>query len=858
MPPFDLSQSPQQAQMGQSEPVSPEEAFREGFSQMANDALGKQSPELMPDVVTFRCLSVDPDAGKGVGAFVIMRDDQIYYAPVMVSDSQLKPIDMFYSRQLDRYYPLSNEWLREASKSSLGTSGGAVEPPKTLRTDMDIRSLVIPPTTGRYSYAAARVKAAHQQLEDIAYMFASAMADESKYASDSTLLPHLMSRAPEAVKIAFRRVLDKNVKLAHRFIEVYGKDATKEMLFSRPKTAASTEVPMKHDLYVLDKSMPLQEVKKIVGEGVGLAYKAMRQYGFYVHDTRKDTNELRSLAMVEQDLVEPAEPGLYTVYTSDGPKRAMVLSDIKAKNVEKRCSCLIPHGRSYSGSEYLVVFENGDYQTVRDRLVARPDLTASYDDVRDFLSERLKEAPKNNENGSFICLRGSHIRATMPGYVTNVSDDATGTRCRFNYGTDIVLGHGAGLKIIQSGGTTLLPAAYQWLSLNDDSYSNEKKLTIYTSPEQIFRATEELVAKNGGRRVEVSSFGSDFKIANFSPCNAREAITLIGRTYGLRMPEIVLSLKVASSGAPYRLYAGKFAAEETEEEAPPAIDPSMLPPEPPPPPSGFDLAMMETLEKIKMQIAALNDKAQTLQELQGRAAQIDSGGGAMAAPIGAAAMQGGSAPVPGMPDPSQGMMDPSMMGGMYPSQGQYMPGAQSPMMDAGMQQQQMGGMDPSQGMMDPSMMGGDPSMMGGDPSMMGGDPSMMGMDPSQQQAPPPPRMDESTLRPGDIESQINPRFLQDVGQLEDDQVFDVAAVAQLAKQKNLMDLTTAYVPNLEKALDNLGRLRIQLAIRENDYKEAIGNDRVALVDQLLSDTFKNLGETVLQINQLSEETATVQ
>lgn len=120
------------------------------------------------------------------------------------------------------------------------------------------------------------------------------------------------------------------------------------------------------------------------------------------------------------------------------------------------------------------------------------------------------------------------------------------------------------------------------------------------------------------------------------------------------------------------------------------------------------------------------------------------------------------------------------------------------------------------------------------------------------------RMDESSIRPGDVESQINPQFLEQAGQLEDDEVFDVAAVAQLAKQKNLMDLTTAYVPNMEKALDNIGRLRIQLAIRENDYKEAIGNDRVGLVDQLLGDTFRNLGETVLQINQLGEETSTVQ
>lgn len=847
--PFELSQSPQvqQAQQGASEAVSPEEAFREGFAQMANDALAKQNPDLMPDVVTLRCLSVDPDQGKALGAFVIMRDDQIYYAPVMVSDSQLKPIDMFYSRQKDRYYPLSNEWLREASKSSLGTFGGAVEAPKTLRTDMDIRSLVVPPTTGRYSYASDRRKTAARELDDIAYMYASAMADETKTANVHLMLPDLLKRAPEAVKLAFRNVLDRHVKLAKAFIRVYGKDETHKMLFARSKVATSVEVPMKHDIYVLDKSMPLQEVKKVVGEDAGLAYKTIRQYGFYVHDTRPETNDLRSIAMTEQSLVEPGEPGLYTVYTSEGPKRALIIADIKTKDIRRRCGCLVYIGRPlYRGSEYLVIFENGDYQTVRDGLVATPDLSASYDDVREFLEERLTDAPKNSEHGSFVCLKGSHIRATMPGYASNVSSDEVGTRCRFDYGTDVVLGNGAGLKIVQSGKTTLLPAAYQWLKLNGESYENEKKFTIFTSPEQVFRVTEELAHKKGGRRVEVSSFGSDFKVANFSPCGVKEAVVRIGRTYGLRLPEILLTLKVASAGVPYRLYAGKFAAAAPPEEEAPPMDPSMMMPEPPPPPSGMDLALMEQLEKIKMQMSALQDKAQTLQELQSRAVQIDGGGGAAASPIGAAAMQGGSGmPVPGMPDPSQGMMDPSMMGG-DPSQGGMMPGAGTPMMDAGMQ-----GMDPSMQGMGPAQQGMDPSMM--DPSQMGGDPSMQGQEP-----PPPPRMDDAGLRSGNIEAQISPQFLDSAAALEDDHVFDVAAVAQLAKQKNLMDLTTAYVPNLEKALDNLARLRIQLAIRENDYKEAIGNDRVSMVDQLLSDTFKNLGESVLSINQLSEETATVQ
>jgi hypothetical protein len=114
-------------------------------------------------------------------------------------------------------------------------------------------------------------------------------------------------------------------------------------------------------------------------------------------------------------------------------------------------------------------------------------------------------------------------------------------------------------------------------------------------------------------------------------------------------------------------------------------------------------------------------------------------------------------------------------------------------------------------------------------------------------------MDESRLRAGSEEQQVNPQFLDQATQLQDNDVFDAAAVAMLAKQKNLSGLLTAYIPNLEKALDNLARIRLQLSIKEQEYKETIGNDKIISVDQLLKDAFHNLGDAILQIAQLGED-----
>ena len=102
--------------------------------------------------------------------------------------------------------------------------------------------------------------------------------------------------------------------------------------------------------------------------------------------------------------------------------------------------------------------------------------------------------------------------------------------------------------------------------------------------------------------------------------------------------------------------------------------------------------------------------------------------------------------------------------------------------------------------------------------------------------------------PANIESQINPQFLQSAGQLADDNVFDAAAVASIAQQKNLGALTQSYTPSLEKALDNLGRILLLFYVNETDLKEQMGNDAYNDTEEKLQDTFKGLGDVMLNVN----------
>ncbi len=132
-------------------------AFEQQFGQMAYQAFSAKFPDIMNDVVTFKVLDTDLENSTAVGAFVIERNGEFIYAPAVLSDNQLKPFDLMYAKSKDIFLPLTTDWLDELGKTTLASLGEGAKLPETVATDVDIRNIVVPPTTGRYSYASADV-----------------------------------------------------------------------------------------------------------------------------------------------------------------------------------------------------------------------------------------------------------------------------------------------------------------------------------------------------------------------------------------------------------------------------------------------------------------------------------------------------------------------------------------------------------------------------------------------------------------------------------------------------------------------------------------------------------------------------
>lgn len=154
--PDPMTMSPQVDQFSQTPPEEQaEQMFKDRFTKMAFSVLFSKFSEIAPYVVTFKIMEVKPDEGKGIGAFVIMYNQKPVYVPVILTDGQLKPMDIFYYKELNIFLPLTPQWLEEISKMALDDMGQGAQLPQQVAQDVNIRDLILPPLTssGRIGYA---------------------------------------------------------------------------------------------------------------------------------------------------------------------------------------------------------------------------------------------------------------------------------------------------------------------------------------------------------------------------------------------------------------------------------------------------------------------------------------------------------------------------------------------------------------------------------------------------------------------------------------------------------------------------------------------------------------------------------
>jgi hypothetical protein len=806
--------------------------FEDGFSQMAYSVLVAKFPDLMPQVITFKVLDTDVDTGAGVGAFVLQHNDDVVYIPVVMADNQLKPLDMFYHKNLNVFLPLSNDWLDEVAQLSLDEMGEAVAPPKTLRRDVDIRNMVIPPTTGRYAYAAAKVPFSEDQVPgDLLQMI---QHSQEKTAEVEPLLPQFLAAAPDQIKVAFNRILRSNKKLAAQVTQLYGLDRLAGAL----KVSSATS-PKGGALYVVDKDTPESEFKRIFGDRAAEAFQGVLLKGY---DHKESRGGLRSAVQVQKpmELHTPSESGFYEVYTESGDvKPAFVLHN--PRSITGHGTPEGRHGKRHDTLHFgehnksFVVVMNGGQWVRCHKLIGKLLDSGNGEGVDNKKSDVFNklmmgdkgDTPTAGSRGIFVQKKGKAFIGTEPFRIDTVSTDGDGVRRIRTMGfPDVYLvtdkkAAKAGMHQPKGSNIMYIPPDARFIKLNDD---NDYDTELLKCPTEVGRWFHDKFDSMGAGSFTVKNAGAGLASIDGEPgMPPVQAMKEAALRYHIHFTAAENLVKQAMQAEGHGVKAYILTPEMNEKIAqtpmmdpssqmmggapPPGgapMDPSMQGAAPPPaPPSPLDIAMGEAQTQIQQQMAdleqqamALQDKAQTLGMVQQRAQEM-AAGGAPAVGMGAPPM-----PPPGMGAPQgapQGAPPQPMAGGM----------------------------------------GGVPS-----PAPMGG---MTGQEQMQPMGPG-AMMATETPSASEIQNQVNPQFLEQAGQLGDTGAFDAAAIGSMAQSPSFRDMVTDYVPTLERALDNLGRILLTMWMQEAELKEQIGEEQYVDLEDNIRAVFEGLGELVLSMN----------
>jgi len=858
--------SPRTQAMGQPGGTSDQAKamFDQGLSQMAYNVLLSKLPNVAPDVVTFKVLETDHEEGSGVGAFVIMRRGQTLYVPVVMADNQIKPLDILYYKDLNAFMPLSKEWLEELDKQSMGEMGKGVTPPKTMATDVDIRNTVVPPTTGRYSYAADNSTAAIKQVGRV--------FDEARNQTEPKLaFLDFLSKAPNRVKTAAAKLFETRPTLLKQAVWFYGE---KPLVDALKLADYGGGIKMTGGaLYVADDKTTTAEFKDIFGSKSPAAFQGVKVKGYYAKDDRKRIN--RALAVQPYlDLHDPKDAGAYKLWKRDGkPVVALIVANpinlfgdvegkrIPARNIRFRPSNESPanelqgHNSRYRVpgldgrrdefhvDRYVGITEDGDLIQSTELLgtqVAMSQLEGSAV-FKKTVGETSAAGPRKGQKGIFVQKRGGTFVATAP--VTIESVTSTDGKKHI----EVVGGWGKKTLVLDEKSPTsklmvpansdvvYMPSNFVWFPTKGELVQKD----FLTSPKDIFNWTTDAMVSEGAEKVKVSKYTGEngFNIAGEYTPNFVSALRKLATEAVITVEDAEYALKQAEEKGRYdfwilepaqyvKVAARLSVAAEKQPEQPDPAEQAMLQMQQaqmqaPQGPSPVDMAVAEQMQSIQGQMAALTQMQQMVQTIQQRASMIASGGGAGAAPAAAAAAMGGP-------------MDPSMMGAGAPVQG---------MGGAPQQAQPPPGGAPPPGAQGQPPPGGQP---GQDPNAQ----AQQGQDPNAQQQQPPQAMmaaDDGSV--DTMQAQVNPQFMEQAGQLNDAGTFDAAALSSMAQTPSLKEMVAGYLPNLEKSLDNLGRVLLTLWMDEMRIKGDIGDDAFISLEDNLRSTFRGMGDLILKINQ---------
>ena len=857
-------QAYQGGQGGQAGPDPTEDLFKQRFAEMAYQTLNSKFAELGSNIVTFKITKVDVDEGSGIGVLILDYNQKAVYVPVIMVDSILKPMELFYFKELNVFLPLTQRWLDEISKSSVDEMGESAKLPTEVPQDMDLRNLTLPPTTlsGRVGIASVDTDITPQRLfKEAEYQTLEAT---SMFLSVLRQAPGL---ALDGVKLAFTQQPEMLQKLAAQ----YGiQDIIEAMQAGYARAESEKTAAAKPGaIEFFDQNTPAGTLRAAFGKEASAAYREVLDRGYTVKDARVGTS--RTAVKLEKPvfLNSPGpQPGWFRLYFADGAPGVYYVIQFPQEANSNYCQPVSFNGKGndhQSPTEYLAIKADGKEVWASKELMGESLLDTSLPEIANskvgkLLAGGQGETPGTGAYGIFINQGSLGVQATKPFHVEKSITDGGVTRMMSGWGPEKYIIYRdpsrKNFQTVQGGGMTFVPNTAKFMKIlqiptkkgSGDAYykmreyERQQKTSVIKDPAALLRCVGRIISDAGATPVTVKKAcmgqwwvgdGPQHEALSEGP-----AVVKVASEYGVSLPDAYGILREAAANgiadvfvmAPTVAYRTKEAFLKLAQ--PPAAGPS---------PGGAPQGGMP----------------------QGGMPQggMPQGG-----------MPQGGMPQGGMPPEAMGMMPPQPA--VSPAELAIGEAVQELQQQTELQQQageaQMGQLQQQvamqaqsnqqlvgvlQGIMQrsselSSATGGGatiPPEAAEAPQAAAG---LLAPLPEEQPQPPPPPpvMDQEATSPEMIAQQINPGMIDQAEEFQNRGLFDAAAVGMLAEAPLLQEIVATYVPNLEKAIDNLGRILTALWMKEDETKKAIGDDMFIKLEEKLRNVFKNLGEIVLDLS----------
>lgn len=562
---------------------SPEEAqLKQLFSDLAYAMLEGKAPQVVPMVQDFKVLEVDLDNNKAVGAFSVQSGGGSAMIPIVMSDGKVKPPELVYSQESKSYLPLTDEWLSELASPNSSYLGKSAKAPKTLSSDMDVRALTLPPSTGRFVYASY----------------------------DSGKLLRVLDSCDDNTKLSFSKLLANNEPILKTAMRYHGSDL---LIAIKPgiKKQASSIGPR---VFVLDNLSDMADFEQAFGRSKLAAYQVMRDSGVVTRDLRPHAkiavlkeSPLNLTPNTSSGLTEPRSPGLYSVVTSSGAHEKVVIIP------NPHTSHTLESGQVNKFTKsFLVLRPTGRYAIVYGDLLAIPDPEPLPATSR--LSKAISDSTGVVKNGFnlFIGVKGDGLTnaVILDEPLSRVSSNLDGYTA-MSGGTPVVVTMSKGVNIPKRvDGTLYIPGHYVGLQVSKaDKLSN-----LLSDTDQLSKVVSQKMDDVSDDSLKLA-FNRSGNYWTYNGKHAHTKADLLNKLAELNINVDVIRKdlsKVASEGSrTYSLISPtnipKLASIFGPEMAPPPPPGGMPPPPggmPPPPPGGMPPGAMPMEAPQTMEAAA--------------------------------------------------------------------------------------------------------------------------------------------------------------------------------------------------------------------------------------------------------------